>query len=186
MWSHGVCWSGMGTSSTYWSGCKHLGAQSAVEFVTHQNVDCCHGLVRVIEGHPCDFITLREQTLEVVDKFCYLGGIICTEGGCKHGTIAIHRFAWGKIRELLPLLINRYITSTSKLVEKYSVYVYDLSCCMVVSAGHWKKGDEVQIQRYYWVNVKMDLQCEAFWYKFGNSTNYNNTEIKTLKVVWAC
>ena len=45
------------------------------------------------------------QLLQV--SFCYLGDTNST-GRFTHGTIARARSAWGRFRELLPLLTNRY------------------------------------------------------------------------------
>ena len=95
--------------------------------------DRCRGLARPIEGRPCDSITLGGHALEVVDTFCYLGDTVSTGGGCKHGTIARTQSAWGKFRELLPLLTNRILPS--KPTERFSMFVCVLSCCMVVSVG---------------------------------------------------
>lgn len=56
-------------------------------------------------------VLLGKLTLEVADTFCYLGDIVSTDGGCNH------------VRS--PLII----------AETFSMYVWDLSCCRVVSAG---------------------------------------------------
>ena len=115
VWPCGVCRSGVGRNLIFCSGCKHWVHKKCSgirdRLVVDDNFQCdrCRGLARPIEGHPCDSITLGGHTLEVVDTFCYLGDTVSAGGGCKHGTIARAWSAWGKFRELLPLLTNRYI-----------------------------------------------------------------------------
>ena len=105
----------------------------------------CRGLARPNEGCPCDSITLGGHTLEVVDTFCYLGDTVSAGGGCKHGTIARARSAWGKFRELLPLLTNRYINfKTRKKIFNvcvHSVLLYGSECWAM------RKEDKARIER---------------------------------------
>ena len=59
--------------------------------------------------------------LDVIESLCYLGDKICPESGCELAKIAITRAAWGKSRELLPLL-----TSTTMSLARHGK-LYD-SC----------------------------------------------------------
>ena len=108
----GVCRSGVGKNSIFCPGCKHWVHKKCSgirgRLVEDKDFQCnrCRGLARTIDGHPCDSITLGGHTLEVVDTFCCLGDTIGAGGGCKHSAIARARSAWGKFRELLPLLTN--------------------------------------------------------------------------------
>ena len=105
----------------------------------------CRGLARPIDGHPCDSFTLGGHTLEVVDKFCYLGDTISAGGGCKHGAIARARSAWGKFWELLPLLTNRYINimTRGKIFDVCvrSVLLYGSECWAM------RKEDKARLER---------------------------------------
>ena len=54
-------------------------------------------------------MVLGGQPLETVNTFCYLGDMIGQTGGCFDATSARVRSAWGKFRDLLPILNNRGI-----------------------------------------------------------------------------
>ena len=105
----------------------------------------CRGQARPIDERPCDSITLGGHTLEVVDTFCYLGDTISAGGGCKHGAIARASSAWGKFRELLPLLTNRYINimTREKIFNVFvrSVLLYGSECWAM------RKEDKARLER---------------------------------------
>ena len=63
-----------------------------------------------MDGRPERYVTLEGIQLDVVESFRYLGDEICPGGGCELTTIAQIRAAWGKFRELLPLLISTTIS----------------------------------------------------------------------------
>ena len=115
MWPCGVCQSGVGSNSTFCSGCKHWVHKTCTRICGRlvENTRCarcarCCSLARLIDGCPCNSIALGTQT-EAVDSFSYLGDTINANDGCTHGAIARARSACGKLTELLPLLTNRYI-----------------------------------------------------------------------------
>ena len=137
-----VCRSGVGKNSIFCPGWKHWVHKKCsgicgrlVEDEDFQ-FNRCRGLARPIDGHPCDSITLGGHTLEVVDTFCYLGDTISAGGSCKHGAIARARSAWGKFRELWPLLTNRYINIMTR-GKIFNVCVRSVVLCsvMAVSVG---------------------------------------------------
>ena len=137
------CRSGVGSNFIFCSGCKHWVHKKCNIIRGRQieniNLRCarCSGLARPINESLCNSIALGVQTLEVVDLICYLDDITNAGCYCSCGAIVGARSAWGKIRELLPLLTNRY--SKLKLEETFSIYVCDLFYFMVVIVGHWKK-----------------------------------------------
>ena len=65
----------------------------------------CLGLARPIEGRPYTEVEIGEDTLEVVDSFCYLGDMLSAGGGCELSSTVRVKTAWGKFRErvLYPL-----------------------------------------------------------------------------------
>ena len=151
LWPCGVCRSGVGRNSIFCSGCKHWVHKKCSSIrdrlVVDDNFQCdrCRGLARPIDGRSCDSITLGGHTLEVVDTFCYLGDTVSAGGGCKHGTIARARSAWGKFRELLPLLTNRYINIKTRgkifNVCVRSVLLYGSECWAM------RKEDKARLER---------------------------------------
>ena len=66
-----------------------------------------------------DFFQL---TLDVVDSFCYLGDTIGAGGGCDLSVITRIRTAWGKFRELLPILTSRALSYITR-GQIYSTYI---------------------------------------------------------------
>ena len=69
----------------------------------------CLGLARPIDQRPCKSLSLDDQSVEVVDSFCYLGDTVIPGGGCEASSICRIRVAWGKFHELLPILTSKSI-----------------------------------------------------------------------------
>ena len=74
----------------------------------------CLGNAPVIVGRPCVEVQLIVGKLDVFDNFVYLGDCICPAGGCELATIKRYRSAWGKFRELLPLLTCKAISLNTR------------------------------------------------------------------------
>ena len=76
---------------------------------------------------------------------CYLGDTVSTGGGCKHGTIARARSAWGKFRELLPLLTNHYI-NIKTCGKIFNVCVHSV---LLYGSERWamRKEDKARLER---------------------------------------
>ena len=76
-------------------------------------------------------------TLEVVNSFVYLGDGICPGGGCELATVIRVRSAWGKFRELLPLLTSKVISlhTRGKLYNScvQSTMIYGSECWALCS-----------------------------------------------------
>ena len=66
------------------------------------------------------------------ESFCYLGDTVIAGGGCERAIIARTRSAWGKFKELLPLLTSRSISLNrcGKLYDSCvrSVMLYGCQC----------------------------------------------------------
>ena len=151
VWPCGVCQSGVGRNSIFCSGCKHWVHKKCRgirdRLVVDDNFQCdrCRGFARPIERRPCDSITLGGHTLEVVDTFCYLGDTVSAGGGCKHGTIARARSAWGKFRELLLLLTNRYIN----IKTRGKIFNFCVHSVLLYGSERWamRKEDKARLER---------------------------------------
>ena len=71
----------------------------------------CLGNVRAIDRRrPYVEVQLAAYKFDLVDNFVYLGDCICPGGGCELATIKRCHSAWGKFRELLPLLTCKAIS----------------------------------------------------------------------------
>ena len=47
-----------------------------------------------------------DSSLEIVDRFCYLGDVIGAGGGAEEASIARIRCAWAKFSKLAPMLTS--------------------------------------------------------------------------------
>ena len=52
-------------------------------------------------------VNVDDEKLEAVPEFCYLGDMLSAGGGCELAAVTRCRCAWGKFRQLLPLLTNQ-------------------------------------------------------------------------------
>ena len=55
-------------------------------------------------------VVVDNESIEVVDSFCYLGDMITSGGGCNEATVVCCRTVWKKFKELLPLLTSESIS----------------------------------------------------------------------------
>ena len=55
-------------------------------------------------------VEVGDCVLEAVDRFCYLGNMLSTGGGCMAAAIARCKCAWGKFRENPPLLTSKPVS----------------------------------------------------------------------------
>ena len=52
-------------------------------------------------------VKVDDEKLEAVPEFCYLGDMLSAGCGCELAAVTRCKCAWGKFRQLLPLLTNR-------------------------------------------------------------------------------
>ena len=67
------------------------------------------GNARPIDGRPQNEV--GSDKLEVVASFCYLGDMLSAGGGCEMAVTTRVKTAWKKVRELLPVLASRHLSS---------------------------------------------------------------------------
>ena len=79
--------------------------------------------------------SLWNEKLEVVPEFCYLGDMLSAGGGCELAAITRCKCAWGKFRQLLPLLTNRHLP----LLTRGQVYSSCVRSVMLHAAETWAK-----------------------------------------------
>ena len=111
---------GVGKNSIFCCGCLfwvHKKCSNiAGRLVEDPDFRCRRGLgnTQVIDGRPCVDVQLADGKLDVVDNFVYPGDCICPGGGCELATIKRCCSAWGKFRELLPLLTCKAISLNTR------------------------------------------------------------------------
>ena len=111
----GVCRSGIGVNSIFCSGCSHwvhAKCSGLGSIKPDPNFQCsrCLGRAHPMDGRPTTDFIIEDQTLDVVDYFCYLGDMTSAGGGCELSTITCVRTAWSKFRELVPMLTSRSLS----------------------------------------------------------------------------
>ena len=109
-----VCRTGVGASSIQCTKCnfwvhKKCSGLKTIKSTSDYACPRCKGAkdVRPLDGRPFEEVQVGDSTLEAVDRFCYLGDMLSSGGGCMAAAIARCRCAWGKFRENLPLLTAR-------------------------------------------------------------------------------
>ena len=124
-----TCRKGVGNNSIFCNGCslwvhkKCSGITGSLKANSEFRCKRCQGIARPIDGRPQENWHLTdEEVLEVVDSFCYLGDTVGAGGGCDLSIIKRVRCAWGKFRELLPLLTCRSIALRTRGMI-YTTYV---------------------------------------------------------------
>ena len=122
-----VCRKGVGANTIFFSSCEHWVHKKCTSIKGRLTPDpnfkcsCCLGTAHPIDGRPVNLVLVDDHKLEVVDSFCYLRDSISPGGGCETATVTRIRTAWGKFRELLPIL------KTKSLSLKTRVSIYN-SC----------------------------------------------------------
>ena len=111
-WPCGVCRRGVGVNAIVCNKCKKW---------VHKRCSGLSGSLNAVVGFECsrcveglgygevkkDMEIELGGKLEWVDKFCYLGDMIGSGGGAEEASRARVRCAWGKFRELSPILTSR-------------------------------------------------------------------------------
>jgi len=113
-WPCGVCGRVIGNNSIQCSRCqkwvhrKCSGINGSMYKVITTFV--CRGCVNPVTGtqHTSVEIGLN-ASLEIVDKFCYLGDMLSEDGAADSAVETRIRIGWNKFRQLVPLLTNKDI-----------------------------------------------------------------------------
>ena len=87
---------------------KCSGIRSRLKTVVgFQCTNCSQGLVAETISQKLCSIKLNGDSLECVDKFCYLGDMIGSGGAAEDASSMRVKCAWGKFRELSSILTAR-------------------------------------------------------------------------------
>ena len=88
---------------------------------------------RAIDERQSLEFEVGNEKLEVVPEFCYLRDMLSAGGGCELAAITRCKWAWGKFRQLLPLLTNRLVP----LLIRGKVYSSCARSVMLDAAETW-------------------------------------------------
>ena len=140
----GVCGRGVGSNSIKCTSCDawvHKRCSGITGKLMHVDGYRCK---RCIDGSPIDGspaslkmsqqISLGNgQSLECVEKFCYLGDMIAAGGGAGEASRARVRSGWAKFKELAPILTSR----GASLKVKGKVYRACVQSVLVYGSETW-------------------------------------------------
>ena len=137
----GVCLTGVGgTNAILCDGCerwlhkKCSGIKGPLLPESEFMCARCLGTARAIDGRQSLEIEVGYEKLEVVPEFCYLGDMLSAGGGCGLAAITRCKCAWGKFRQLLPLLTNRQVP----LLTRGKVYSSCVRSVMLHALTHYE------------------------------------------------
>ena len=135
-----VCQSGVGSSNAiFCGGCKRWvhkkcsGIKGPLRPDPEFRCTRCLGTAWAIDEREVSEVEVGNKKLEVVPEFCYLGDMLSAGGGCELAAITRCKCAWGKFRQLLPLLTNRYLP----LLTRGKVYSSCMRSVMLHAAETW-------------------------------------------------
>ena len=136
----GVCQSGVGSSNAiFCGGCKRWvhkkcsGIKGPLRPDPEFRCVRCLGTARAIDEREVSEVEVGNEKLEVVPEFCYLGDMLSAGGGCELAAITRCKCAWGKFRQLLPLLTNCHLP----LLTRGKVYSSCVRSVMLQAAETW-------------------------------------------------
>ena len=188
MYPCGVCQSEVGSSNAiFCGGCKRWvhkkcsGIKGPLRPDPEFRCARCLGTARAIDEREVSEVEVGNEKLEVVPEFCYLGDMLSAGGGCELAAITRCKCAWGKFRQLLPLLTNRHLP----LLTRGKVYSSCVRSVMLHAAGTWamkvdthKEGILTPLWPY---TRKCDATQPHSYLSQGTYQNNKNTHFKEIR-----
>ena len=176
----GVCQSGVGSSNAiFCGGCKRWvhkkcsGIKGPLRPDPEFRCARCLGTARAIDEREVSEVEVGNEKLEVVPEFCYLGDMLSAGGGCELAAITRCKCAWGKFRQLLPLLTNRHLP----LLTRGKVYSSCVRSVMLHAAETWamkvdtlnrlRRNDRAMIRWICNVRAKDEVSSDSLLTKLG-------------------
>ena len=170
----GVCQSGVGSSNAiFWVHKKCSGIKGPLRPDPEFRCARCLGTARAIDEREVSEAEVGNEKLEVVPEFCYLGDMLSAGGGCELAAITRCKCAWGKFRQLLPLLTNRHLP----LLTRGKVYSSCVRSVMLHAAETWamkvdtlnrlRRNDRAMIRWICNVRAKDEVSSDSLLTKLG-------------------
>ena len=176
----GVCQSEVGSSNAIFNGgCKRWvhkkcsGIKGPLRPDPEFRCARCFGTARAIDEREVSEVEVGNKKLEVVPEFCYLGDMLSAGGGCELAAITRCKCAWGKFRQLLPLLTNCHLP----LLTRGKVYSSCVRSVMLHAAETWamkvdklnrlRRNDRAMIRWICNVRAKDEVSSDSLLTKLG-------------------
>ena len=142
----GVCSKGVGANSIQCTSCyawihkRCSGVRGRLNHVSDFCCERCRGGNPVTPEDPQQILLGDDQSLDCVDKFCYLGDTIVAGGGTEEASRVRVRSA-AKFRDLAPILTSR----GASLKVKSKVYKASVQRVLVYASETWPaKAEDMQ------------------------------------------
>ena len=156
----GVCQSGVGSSNAiFCGGCKRWvhkkcsGIKGPLRPDPEFRCAWCLGTAQAIDEREVSEVEVGNEKLEIVPEFCYLGDMLSAGGGCELAAITRCKCAWGKFRQLLPLLTNRHAAETWTM--------------KVDTLNRLRRNDRAMIRWICNVRAKDEVSSDSLFTKLG-------------------
>ena len=175
----GVCQTGVGRNAIFCGGCLSWIHKkcSGIKGPLHPDPDfrCarCLGKARPIDGRLVKEVQVDDEKVEAVPEFCYLGDMLSAGGGCELAAVTRCKSAWGKFRQLLPLLTNRNLP----LLTRGRVYSTCVRSVMLHAAETWamtvatlnrlRRNDRAMIRWICNVKANDEISSDSLLSKLG-------------------
>ena len=175
----GVCQSVGSSNAIFCGGCKRWvhkkcsGIKGPLRPDPEFRCARCLGTARAIDEREVSEVEVGNEKLEVVPEFCYLGDMLSAGGGCELAAITRCKCAWGKFRQLLPLLTNRHLP----LLTRGKVYSSCVRSVMLHAAETWamkvdtlnrlRRNDRAMIRWICNVRAKDEVSSDSLLTKLG-------------------
>ncbi|MCU7898061.1 MAG: hypothetical protein KZQ61_05230, partial [Candidatus Thiodiazotropha sp. (ex Lucinoma aequizonata)] len=174
-----VCLTGTGSNAIVCGGCslwvhkKCSGIKGPLRPDPEFRCARCLGRARPIDGRSMTEVMVGDEKLEAVPEFCYLGDMLSAGGGCDLAAVTRCKCAWGKFRQLLPLLTNRHLP----LLTRGRVYSTCVRSVMMHAAETWamtavtlnrlRRNDRAMIRWICNVKAKDEVSSDSLLAKLG-------------------
>ena len=177
--SCGVCQTGVGSNSIFCGGClwwlhkKCSGIKSPLRPDPDFRCTRCLGTARPIDGRTVKEVKVDDEKLEVVPEFCYLGDMLSAGDGCELAAVTHCRCAWGKFRQLLPLLTNRNLPLLtrgrvySSCVRSVMLHAAETWAMTVATLNRLQRNDHAMIHWICNVKAKDEVSSDSLLSKLG-------------------
>ena len=176
----GVCQSGVGSSNAiFCGGCKRWvhkkcsGIKGPLRPDPEFRCARCLGTALDIDEREVSEVEVGNEKLEVVPECCYLGDMLSAGGSCELAAITRCKCAWGKFRQLLPLLTIRHLP----LLTRSKVYSSCVRSVMLHAAETWamrvdtlnclRRNDRAMIHWICNVRSKDEVSSDSLLTKLG-------------------
>ena len=178
----GECQSGVGSSNAIFCGgckrwvhkkCSGIKGPWALTLSSGAPDTLGVGTAQAIDEREVSEVEVGNEKLQVVPEFCYLGDMLSAGGGCELAAITRSKCAWGKFRQLLPLLSNRHLP----LLTRGKVYSSCVRSVMQHAAETWamkvdtlnrlRRNDRAMIRWICNVRAKDEVSSDSLLTKLG-------------------